>query len=948
MSGPASDDWGPFIDAVAQYQRQSERDRVFLRDRAEIEQRLTDLDAFHRALTAPDVTADELAASASALSTGSVGGTTAPEMEQLRHDLARHPIRFTAVEPPSCAVHLARSFARVSRLMGLDAQHEFLFATDDRYRPHASVQQWSDRRYLVLMGRYVVEDFWALSLILAQLVALAGAAFPDLDEPWRHPDFPQALLDAAEQNPYLHQQIAYGMCAAVEGERYRIGFSAADLAPEQSGRLVPAMYEIAHGAMDFLVGHELAHVYCGHVQAPGRAVHDSPWFAEEAFERVRASANGAATVETYLREYWPAHSQELEADLFAMMSAADIGAAFAQDLRLVGIQFAVGLLSFLDRADYLTEFGYDPAEAVGLDGYNRVPGLVDVMLPRTTHPWGKTRATAVPSEVRLVYQRLVEPAELERKARLMQAVGTLLASASGPALNAIRWIEDRPGESLALVLPDDRLVTRYWPPDATIEDDKVRQFESVASRFYTDLADPASAPTVLPLRHAVEMIRRVAGPGLLDGAEPLCRALGCLVPAIEQAAAYMKQHQLSAADYLDLLPAPGDDDPAKVVAATSRISLDQIMDQYGPLPEGLLRTLSWYAPDDIPTELLFSGQGELEALMHASLAGLETYALLVRSGDAVAIRPLVQAVMRAEGPTEGGQPVFPLDSTRELAIELLDSSLPPWSAPRGWPVWRRFLPHIDALADHLAAQPADQPPVALWSATANYLMDQGRTSRALAYHRRAWSEQQDRTGPHHPDTLALLHNLGQAHIAADDPSEAIRILDGVLTEQEKVIGARHPDALTTRNSLASAYLAAGEPARAIPLFVRTVADRRRVLGRRHPETLGSQNDLATAYLADGDPSRAIPLLRKVAARSRRVNGRDHPDVVIARGNLARAYYLTGRHAKAVPLLERSVADHERVFGPDHPSTQDARAALASARTPPTGPEPGADPAAPSL
>jgi tetratricopeptide (TPR) repeat protein len=925
---PAPGGWAPFIAAITEHQKHSERLGAFLRDHDEVEQGFTNREAFHRALHADEVTAAELASLGESASAGSVGGTTAAEMEQLRRDLARSPIRFTPVEPPSCAVHLSRSFTRVSELMGLCKEHEFLFATDYRYRPHASVQQWAENRYLVLMGRYVVMDTWALSLILAQLIVLAGRAFPDMEKPWTHPDFPQALLDTARENPFFHHQIAYGMCAAVEGERYRTAIAIANQAHENVD-LIPVMFEIASGAMDFLVGHELSHVHRGHLHAAGQPAGESPWFAAEAFDRVRESANGADVFETYLRDYWPAHSLELEADLFAMMSAADIGASVAQDLRLMGIQFAVSLLSFLDRANYLIEFGYDPAEGTGLREYNQVPGLIDVMFPMATHPWGKTRATAVPSEVQLVYESLVEPTELRRKALLMQAVGTLLASMSGPALNAIRWINGRPGESMAIVSPDDKLITQYWPPDATVKDDKPEQIESIASRFYTDITDPASSPTVLPSRHAVETIRRVAGPGLLDGAEELCRVLGYLAPAVGQAAAYMKQNQVSAAAYLQQLRDPGSDDPQQVITSTCQVSLDRIRAEDGILPEAALRILAWYAPDDIPIGML-NGLVDDEDVLDAVLARLEAYALVARDADAVNIHPLIQAVARSTETDEQPEPVFPPNETLDAAARLLYAIIPGWEDPADWPTWRRLLPHIDALAGHFAGQTEEDPPIALWNATAQYLLDQGTHSRAITFFQRALSDRQRLQGPDDPDALALRHSMGHAHTMAGDYPKAISILQDAITDQERVIGPRHRDTLTMRNSLATAYLDAGDLSRAIPLFERTVADRRRVLGRHHPNTLASQSGLAAAYSMAGEPSRTIRLLRKVVAHSRRVRGADDPDAVITRGNLAYAYFAAERISKAIPLLEQSVADHERVFGPDHPNTATAKNNLASA------------------
>ncbi|MFI6483714.1 tetratricopeptide repeat protein [Nonomuraea sp. NPDC050663] len=938
---PAPDDWAPLLAAITEHQKQSERDGAFLRPSAEVERRFADLEAFHRALHTHDVTAEDLAGLGAALSTGAVGGTTAAEMEALRRDLARGPIRFTAAEPPSCAVHLSRAYTRVSSLMGLDEAHEFLFATDYRYRPHASVQQWSEDRYLVLMSRYVVEDIWTLSLVFAQLVVHAGSAFPGLDEPWSHPDFPRALREAVQDNPYLHQQIAYGMCAAVEGERFRLGFETADLAPEHDKHLLPVMFEIARGALDFLVGHELAHVHRGHLHPEVQPAGESPWFAGQAFDRVRECADGAAVIEAYLRDHWPAHSLELEADMFAMMSAADVGAAVAQDLRLIGIQFAVGVLSFLDRADHLIEFGYDPAEAVGLQEYNRFPGLVDLKLPMATHPWGKTRATAVLGAFQLVYQSLIEPVQLHRKAALMQAVASVLASMSGPALNAIRWINARPGESLAVVLQGDVLITHYWPPEGTLEDDRREEFESIASRFYTDIADPLSRATVLPPGHAVETMRRIAGPGLLEGAEDLCRALRHLLPAVEQAAAHMKRNGLSAAAYLRQFATAEGDDLQRVIASTVRISLDRIIDEHGILPEALLRIMAWYGSDDIPLELFYGRDDVFPAHeVNAALAVLRAYLLIVADGDAVSVHPWVQAVVREAG-EDDPHPVFPVQETREVAVRLIEDAVPAWDDPAGRPAWQQLLPHIDAIAGHLPAHGGSDPPVALWNEAAQHLLDQGMTDRALSYFKRALSDQERLHGRDHPDTLALRHNLGWALSAAGDHDEAISLLERTVAGQEAAAGATHPDTLTTRSSLAAAYMGAGDLTSAIPLIDRTMADRRRVLGRRHPHTLASQNDLAIAYFAAGDLRRAIRLLRKVVAHGQSINGPDHPDVVIARGNLAHACFAAEPNSKTIALLEECVRDHQRVLGPDHPNTVMVRTLLVSARE--SGDEPDGSP-----
>jgi hypothetical protein len=491
MTVPAPDpaDWAPIITAVAEYQRRSERDGSFLRDAAEIEQRFDGLEVFYRMIGDDNVPADVLAVIAEPLSGPPFGPLGVEELAVLSQDLAVYPIRFTPAELPATAAYLARSFARVSRFVyPADAKHEFLFATDYRYRPHASVQQWAQDRYLVLMGRFVLIDLLSLAMVLGRLIIKASARFRRLEQPWAHSKFPQALLAAAKANPLLHQQIAYGMCCAAEGERYRLGFQFDD-PPAQAAIIRQVTGEVAAGLLDFLVGHELSHVGLGHLQTAGRPSGAPPWYASKTFDQIRSLRGGPSAVEEYLRRHWPTHRLEIEADLAAVAWAAKPGEAGA-DLRLMGTQFAVSLISFLDRANYLMKFGRDAAEAVGLREYNSLPGLIDVALPMPTPPWGKTRAFAVNNGVQKLYEDLIDPVEIRRKVELMRAVASLVGTVSGQALRVIHWISQGPGEYMATPLPGDRLFTVHWP---TTDRTDTEVFLSAASKFYTDnppKADP--------------------------------------------------------------------------------------------------------------------------------------------------------------------------------------------------------------------------------------------------------------------------------------------------------------------------------------------------------------------------------------------------------------------------------------------------------------------------
>nr|WP_235037463.1 hypothetical protein [Actinomadura sp. K4S16] len=125
---------------------------------------------------------------------------------------------------------------------------------------------------------------------------------------------------------------------------------------------------------------------------------------------------------------------------------------------------------------------------------------------------------------------------------------------------------------------------------------------------------------VLTEDQAVELLTQIAAPegadgAGLDGAAELVAELGCLPLAVEQAAAYLHQNQLSPRQYLDLLAASlavmyheaaegsatgtGTGGEAASDARIWRITLNRITTDT-PLAGELLRILVWYAPEAIP------------------------------------------------------------------------------------------------------------------------------------------------------------------------------------------------------------------------------------------------------------------------------------------------------------------------------------------------------------
>ncbi|TDB76371.1 tetratricopeptide repeat protein, partial [Actinomadura sp. KC216] len=454
---------------------------------------------------------------------------------------------------------------------------------------------------------------------------------------------------------------------------------------------------------------------------------------------------------------------------------------------------------------------------------------------------------------------------------------------------------------------------------------------------------------VLTEQQATELLAGITGSATgaanveMADAAALCRELGYLPLAIEQAAGFLHQSRLTPAAYLELLrhnPAVMYDravrgsDAERSIARIWRITLDTLT-QGTPLAGALLRIMAWWAPEAIPRTLLDPVADPAEVV--TALGDLAAYNMITLDTDAITVHRLVQAVARTPDPRavdEGGDPhrqPGDIDNARQEATTLLHHARPAdVGDPAARPAWRALLPHIDALAERTDTTTDTAATSHLLDRAAGFLREQGAIARAIAYYERAHATNQRLYGGDRPNTLTSRNNLASAYQAAGDLGQAIPLLEQTLTGCQQVLGEDHPQTLASRNNLANAYESAGDLRRAISLHEATLADRERVLGRVHSDTLASRNNLASACELAGDLGRAIPLYEATLADRERVLGGDHPDTLASRNNLANAYESAGDLRRAISLHEATLADRERVLGGDHPDALASRNNLAYA------------------
>lgn len=471
---------------------------------------------------------------------------------------------------------------------------------------------------------------------------------------------------------------------------------------------------------------------------------------------------------------------------------------------------------------------------------------------------------------------------------------------------------------------------------------------------------------VLSSSDSVELLTRMsAAPDEKEEKEAVAVELGYLPLALEHAAAYVYYNRVSFGYYLGLLrrvpektlsftPAIGATSVS--VTKTWQVTLQSIQER-DDLAISILRILAWLGPDDIPRELLYSfAEDSIE--VDSALGLLSAYSMISLTPDSVSIHRLVQAVIRASEETSTDSPSHP-HVRASLAI-LGSLNLEPEISPESWPMWRRLVPHIEALGRIVPVWEASEFTRTTLYYAARFLKCQnqlepalecadkcvqmaecdigensngldvlsclnvlGATLQELDQHERSVSifrdlveKSIDERGALDPFTLSMKNNLAKACQDAGDVSEAIAIFEQTLREREEVLPAGDPAIATTRHNLAIAYRFAGKPHLSVPILERVVKDREAAYGDSGVATLNSMFNLAISYTNIGDLVRAVRLLKHVLNKRKEIFGPDDQHVIGARRRLGDVYHKAGNNKRAIPIYEENLQSAIRAYGAD--------------------------------
>ena len=239
-------------------------------------------------------------------------------------------------------------------------------------------------------------------------------------------------------------------------------------------------------------------------------------------------------------------------------------------------------------------------------------------------------------------------------------------------------------------------------------------------RNWADIAVPVDVD-VLDRPEAVEILQeRVAGLGDTD-ADQLADQLGDLPLALAQAAGFIAETGMAAAQYVELLQtqagrllnqaASGSPYPRSLAAATQLIA--DRLDREDTAAAQLAGLCAFLAPEPIPEDLFIGAPGELPPELSARaaspLAWRQTLARLARQSltridqRGLVMHRLTQAILRDR--------LIPAETaaTRQRSETILAASDPADpSNPVTWPRWAQLMPHLLAadLSRHCQFRPA--------------------------------------------------------------------------------------------------------------------------------------------------------------------------------------------------------------------------------------------------
>ncbi|MEV4324802.1 FxSxx-COOH system tetratricopeptide repeat protein [Microbispora rosea] len=520
---------------------------------------------------------------------------------------------------------------------------------------------------------------------------------------------------------------------------------------------------------------------------------------------------------------------------------------------------------------------------------------------------------------------LINPALAELAVRLGIRVGDNVVEAAEAAREALR--RGQPYSRWLLIFDnagDPEEVRGYLPGGSghVLVTSRNQSWSTVAAPLEVDVFSREES-----LEHLLRRVPKLKPQDALGVAE----ALGYLPLAVEQAAAWLGETGMSAAEYIEQVqtqaaellamnPPAGYPQP---VAATWNISLGQLRER-APAAVRMLQLCAFFSPDPISMTLLYSDEmmrsllphdsslrGE-KLMLHRLIREISRFALakVDPGSNTIQVHRLVQAVIKSQMTAEE------VDSTSHEVHHILVGARPRLGEvddPENWPAYDLIWPHLlPSDAENCVEEETRQ----LLTERVRYLWKRGEFANALQLGQRLADYWEGQFGRDERQRLHLLFNIANVLRSEGKSREARELDEWVWNRQNDILGPSHPHTLMTTGSLAADLRALGEFDRALEMDKQTYERWQELYGEDNPRALAAANNLAVSYRLVGDCYSALDLDKETLERRLTVLGQAHPYTLFSQANLARDMREAGRFRESVDLLRATLELYRESLGDD--------------------------------
>lgn len=412
-------------------------------------------------------------------------------------------------------------------------------------------------------------------------------------------------------------------------------------------------------------------------------------------------------------------------------------------------------------------------------------------------------------------------------------------------------------------------------------------------------------------------------------ARQICKELGGLPLALDQAGAYIEETQCSLIDYQSLYHEQGEEilkvrrefanDYPKSVATTWTLSFRQV-EQQNPAAADLLRFSAFLAPDAIPEELLKQGATFLgpglepivtnQHLLNQAVKVLLSYSLIRRDSDekTFSVHRLVQKVLKGEM-NEQIKHQWTMQAVQ--AVQALGTVLPEVDhADRKRN--ERYLAHALECIRHIEhLKLASLDAARLLYQTARYLREYARYTEAEPLYSKALHICEQRLGREHFSVAYPLTGLANLYYDQYRYVEAIPLYERALRIWEQ---PEHPNVAYPLNGLANLYQRQHSYEKAELHHQRALRIWEQIPGNEDFDVTYPLNGLANLYNNQGKYEEAKRLYQRTLSIYEQALGLGHPNMAYLLDNLANLYRKQGKHKLAEQLYQWRLSIWEQILG----------------------------------